>query len=130
MTKRKPTVITVVEIDEQSDVAAVMKKGKGVIISMQIDDDIVDFQGHFAKQPLLPGVTQIDWAIFYGVQHLGALTTFLGMEVVKFQNAILPNNKVELQLSWQAEKKKLYFTYVSSEGIHSSGRILLGDSDE
>ena len=130
MTKRKPTIMTVVEIDAESNVSAVMKKGKGVIISMRTDDDIIDFQGHFTKQPLLPGVTQIDWAIFYGIKYLGALTSFLGMEVIKFQNAIQPNTQIELQLSWQAEKNKLYFTYVSSEGVHSSGRILLGDSDE
>ncbi|WP_428195219.1 3-hydroxyacyl-ACP dehydratase [Aliivibrio kagoshimensis] len=129
MTKRKPTVLTTVEIDAQSDVASAMKKGKGVILTLHIDDDIVDFKGHFPQQPILPGVTQIDWAIYYAAGLLGAPTQFMGMEVIKFQNAILPNLRLQLHLSWLAEKNKLYFHYLSADGVHSSGRILLGENN-
>jgi hypothetical protein len=52
------------------------------------------------------------------------------MEVLKFQEPILPNTEVELELRWVKDKEKLYFAFSSKQGEsvskHSSGRILLG----
>ncbi|OEF25450.1 hypothetical protein [Vibrio rumoiensis] len=97
---------------------------------LKIDSDIEDFNGHFPIFPSLPGVTQVDWAVFYGQQYLNAPASFQGMEVIKFQEPILKEHEVKLSLTWQAEKQKLYFTYTSEHNeevkTHSSGRILLG----
>ena len=95
------------------------------ILTLQIDAEIADFEGHFLKYPLLPGVTQIDWAIFYGKKLLNTGTRFAGMEVIKFQEPILPNSIVLLTLTWDAEKQKLHFTYNSESSQYSSGRIKL-----
>lgn len=123
MTKRKPTIIST-EIDTED------QNQPSVVITMRVDDDILDFVGHFPGHPLLPGVTQVDWAIYYGQMHLQANSVFQGMEVLKFQEPILPNTEVELELRWVKDKEKLYFAFSSkqSESVskHSSGRILLG----
>ncbi|WP_372881587.1 3-hydroxyacyl-ACP dehydratase [Psychromonas sp.] len=101
-----------------------------VRLSLLIDPELTDFKGHFTGFPILPGVTQLDWAIFYGQQFLNCPERFKGMEVIKFQEAILPNNRVELTLTWDAEKGKLTFSYISyCDAVvikHSSGRIKLG----
>lgn len=123
MTKRKPTIIS-------TQTQAQDANQPSVVITMRVDDDILDFTGHFANHPLLPGVTQVDWAIYYGQIHLQANSVFQGMEVLKFQEPILPNTEVELELRWVKDKEKLYFAFSSKQGEsvnkHSSGRILLG----
>ena len=79
MEKRKPTIL------------AVENKDNSVNLTMKVDADILDFRGHFTHFPLLPGVSQIDWALFYAVEHLNTPPTFKGMEVIKFQEPILPD---------------------------------------
>ncbi len=124
MTKRKPSIISINQKPASDN-------STSVVITMRVDDDILDFTGHFPGHPLLPGVTQIDWAIFYGQEYLQANTVFQGMEVLKFQEPILPNTEVELELKWVSDKAKLYFNYRSycDEAVsnHSSGRIVLGE---
>jgi len=123
MIKRKPSILTTKDI-------SVNEAQPSVLICMRVDDDILDFTGHFPNHPLLPGVTQVDWAIHYAKHYLNAHSHFKGMEVLKFQEPILPNMEVELELKWDIEKSKLYFTYRSNKGDtvsnHASGRIVLG----
>ncbi|MUK60563.1 3-hydroxyacyl-ACP dehydratase [Aliivibrio fischeri] len=123
MKKRKPSILTTKDI-------SVNEAQPSVLICMRVDDDILDFTGHFPNHPLLPGVTQVDWAIHYAKQYLNVHSNFKGMEVLKFQEPILPNMEVELELKWDIEKSKLYFTYRSNKGDtvsnHASGRIVLG----
>jgi len=120
--KRKPTLLACTQTEQQ------------VILRLKADKDILDFSGHFTHFPLLPGVTQIDWALHYAVQHLQVPPQFKGMEVIKFQEPILPDAEVELVLSWDAAKSKLAFTYRSERNgapvTHSSGKMKLGEASE
>ncbi len=119
MDKRKPTILNVETTQSAST------------ITMQVDADILDFRGHFTHFPLLPGVSQIDWALFYAIEYLHIPPTFKGMEVIKFQEPILPDMRVNLALNWDEEKQKLTFKYSSQQGdrlvIHSSGKMKLGE---
>lgn len=119
MEKRKPTII------------AVENKENSVTLTMKVDADILDFRGHFTHFPLLPGVSQIDWALHYAIEHLQTPPTFKGMEVIKFQEPILPDSTVDLSLVWDGEKQKLAFKYSSLRDeqliIHSSGKMKLGE---
>ncbi|OBT14817.1 3-hydroxyacyl-ACP dehydratase [Vibrio sp. UCD-FRSSP16_10] len=118
MDKRKPTII---KLDVSETEAT---------LAMKVDADILDFRGHFTHFPLLPGVSQIDWALFYAVEHLNTPPLFKGMEVIKFQEPILPDAEVTLSLSWDQAKGKLAFKYSSQKDdnlvIHSSGKMKLG----
>lgn len=122
MEKRKPT-LKHIEITDHT-----------ATIEMCVDADILDFQGHFSHFPLLPGVSQIDWALFYATHYLNTPPVFKGMEVIKFQEPILPGMQVSLSLSWDAEREKLAFKYCSLVGeqltLHSSGKMKLGESRE
>ena len=113
MTKRKPTI------------TAQHCTASQVELTLHVEADILDFQGHFPQHPLLPGVTQIDWAIYYGHKLLNTYPHFAGMEVIKFQEPILPGSNITLTLEWFADKHKLHFAYTSTKGTHSSGRIKL-----
>lgn len=119
MEKRKPTIIDVTTEDAQTT------------LLFKADADILDFRGHFTHFPLLPGVSQIDWALFYAVKYLNTPPTFKGMEVIKFQEPILPDAKVTLTLNWDCDKQKLAFKYTSQQGerlvVHSSGKMKLGE---
>lgn len=122
MAKRKPTLLAC----EQSE--------HHVLLTFKVDEDIEDFKGHFNHFPLLPGVTQIDWVIFYARQYLNTPAQFKGMEVIKFQEPILPNAEVTLSLTWDESKQKLAFSYQSQRNdeavTHSSGKMKLGDASE
>lgn len=98
----------------------------GAKLLLRIDPEIAYFDGHFDNYPILAGVVQLDWAIHYGKTLLSANSVFDGMEVIKFQQPILPNMLVLLTLRWEKEKNKLYFSYTSGENSnHASGRIKL-----
>lgn len=118
MEQRKPT-ITEVHVEDKS-----------ATIIMKVDANILDFRGHFTHFPLLPGVSQIDWALFYAIEYLGTPPLFKGMEVIKFQEPILPDSVVTLKLTWDDDKQKLAFKYSSHTPdrlvIHSSGKMKLG----
>ena len=101
----------------------------GVVLTLRIDEDIAYFEGHFSTFKLLPGVTQIHWAVDYGQEFLATPPIFKGMEVIKFFKPITPGSTVELTLTWKPEKQKLLFAYNSAEGKHSSGRIRLGPAE-
>lgn len=100
------------------------------ILWLRVDAEIEDFKGHFPQFALLPGVTQIDWAVYYAQQFFDSPKSFQSMEVIKFQEPILKEALVKLTLTWHADKQKLNFSYTSGQDdevrTHSSGRILLG----
>ncbi|MGF1700458.1 3-hydroxyacyl-ACP dehydratase [Photobacterium makurazakiensis] len=121
MMKRKPTII-----DQQII-------GNTARLTLHVDHDIEDFQGHFPSHPVLPGVSQIDWAVSYAVQLLDTPPYFTGMEVLKFQEPILPGMSVLLELRWLHDKGKLQFCYSSGQvgdsvRMHASGRLMMGDN--
>lgn len=97
--------------------------GQSAELALTIPATLIYFDGHFAGNPILPGITQVHWAEHYGRTLLGVDGTFCSLEVAKFQQVIFPGAKVSLALEFQAEKQKLAFRYFSDKGVHSSGRI-------
>jgi 3-hydroxymyristoyl/3-hydroxydecanoyl-(acyl carrier protein) dehydratase len=93
-------------------------------LKLRLPKDLLYFEGHFPQAAILPGVTQIDWAIKKGRELFGIPGAFSGMEALKFQQVFQPGDEAELNLEWYAEKRRLNFSYLSAKGKHSSGRIL------
>ncbi len=90
-----------------------------------IDADLPFFDGHFPEQAVLPGVTQLDWAIRMGCEHFNYPAHVATLEVLKFQQIMLPNSEVSLKISQNSSKTKLLFSYFDDEKRFASGRILL-----
>ena len=92
---------------------------------LDIAADLNYFNGHFPEQPVLPGVTQLDWAIKLGCAHFGYGVDIATLEVLKFQQLMLPGTQVNLSISHNAAKAKLVFAYSDGDKRFASGRIAL-----
>jgi len=94
-----------------------------VLMECDIPSELIYFDGHFAGNPILPGIAQIHWAEAFGRRLLPIQGCFIRLEVIKFQLVILPSSHITLSLSYDEAKQKLSFEYRSGRGVHSSGRI-------
>lgn len=97
----------------------------GVMLELMLPADLFWFKGHFPEQPILPGVTQLNWVMIYARQELGLSGEFAGFDVLKFQQPLLPEQTVSLSIEWLAEKHRLVFSYQVGERQVSSGKITL-----
>ena len=100
-----------------------------VSLTLQVPPGLVFFPGHFPVHAILPGVVQIDWAIHFGRQYFPLLPRFQKMESLKFQAIIEPAQTISLLLEHKPATAaqpidKVLFTFDSSRGRHSSGRIV------
>lgn len=98
------------------------------VLSIDIEADSPFFDGHFPQAPILPGVTQIQWAIEFGRELFPLPQAFLRMENVKFQQVIRPGMSVMLTLGFDAGRGTLSFRLASEAGVHAGGRILFGEA--
>ncbi|WP_257307142.1 hypothetical protein [Geothrix campi] len=82
------------------------------------------FSGHFPGQPVLSGLIQVDWAARLGQEAFGPLGTFQGLEHLKFQAPILPDEPLELHLDWVPTTGLLRFRYHGTHGQKSRGTLV------
>ncbi len=99
------------------------KQDGKVIMHLSIPAELEYFKGHFPGNPVLPGVVQTHWAIHLACDYLGTPDTIKKLEVIKFQNLILPNMELLLTLELKANGK-LQFSYQCGEKRMSSGRVV------
>ncbi|SEN87736.1 AMP-binding protein [Pseudomonas sp. NFACC39-1] len=99
-------------------------------LQLLVPPDLAYFSGHFPTAPVLPGVVQVDWALSLGRQLMDLPPRFLGMEVLKFQQLMRPGDEIQLHLRFDRERGKLYFAYRNDTAACSSGRIVLGVTDD
>lgn len=90
-----------------------------------ISADLAFFKGHFPEQAVLPGITLVDWAVKLGCEAFGYSATVATLEVLKFQQLILPDTYVDLVIEHQAQKAKLIFSYRDQDKRFASGRIVI-----
>jgi acyl-coenzyme A synthetase/AMP-(fatty) acid ligase/3-hydroxymyristoyl/3-hydroxydecanoyl-(acyl carrier protein) dehydratase len=81
------------------------------------------FDGHFPQAPILPGVLQLQWAIQWARQCFGLRADVARIEVLKFQQPVLPGAELKFSLR-RASPQTLQFAYESARGMHASGRIV------
>lgn len=99
-------------------------------IELNIPADLFWFNGHFATQPLLPGVAQLNWVIYYVQKYFNTKLSLSSIDVIKFQSPILPKDRLMLHLDWNNHTQKLSFSYtlISPDNINkvaSSGKLTL-----
>jgi acyl-coenzyme A synthetase/AMP-(fatty) acid ligase len=100
-----------------------------VLLEVTAPANLLYFDGHFDVAPILPGVVQVDWAIHYGRQYFDLPQGFKGINALKFQQVIQPDNPIQLELVHDSVKGSLQFRYFSEAGQHASGRVMLGGAD-
>jgi acyl-coenzyme A synthetase/AMP-(fatty) acid ligase/3-hydroxymyristoyl/3-hydroxydecanoyl-(acyl carrier protein) dehydratase len=99
-------------------------------LRLAVPPDLAYFSGHFPTAPVLPGVVQVDWALSLGRQLMDLPPRFVGMEVLKFQQLVRPGDEIQLHLRFDRERGKLYFAYRNDTAACSSGRIVLGPTND
>lgn len=109
----------------QPDILKSMESRDQTQIEMYIRPDLHYFSGHFPGEPVLPGVVQIDWVMFFSIEAFNIRGDIQAMEVVKFRKIIQPREKITLTINYNRDKNKLVFSYDSQKGCHSSGRLVL-----
>ena len=98
--------------------------GDSVSLSCFIPEDLDYFNGHFPQSPILAGVVQLHWAVEYAKQKFSFTAHIVkNLEVLKFQNVIVPGQTLEIKLTKKTSEKVL-FSYESEKGQHASGRIV------
>ena len=95
-----------------------------MLLELTVPADLLYFDGHFTVAPVLPGVVQVDWAIHYARRYFGLDGQFGGINALKFQQMISPQQPVRLELVHDRAKGSINFRYFSGAGVHASGRIL------
>ncbi len=94
-----------------------------VTLTLLVASDLFWFKGHFPEFPILPGVAQIHWVMHFAQIYFPDLQFFLSMERIKFQNPIVPDNKVELTLIQDKKSRQLSFVFSVDQSIKSQGKI-------
>ena len=104
-------------------------------LTLHVPSDLIYFQGHFPDFPILPGVVQLDWAMYFASNVLNVPTPLstnfhtepgcaLQIEQLKFTQAILPSDTIQLQLDYQPPL--LIFKYLKANKPCAFGKIKLG----
>jgi 3-hydroxymyristoyl/3-hydroxydecanoyl-(acyl carrier protein) dehydratase len=90
---------------------------------LQLPPELIHFDGHFPRAPVLPGVLQVGWALALAAPRLGTSMHCREMESLKFQQLLRPCDEVELTLRLDAARGKLHFAYHLAGAHASSGRL-------
>ena len=97
-----------------------------VRLELRVQPGIAHFAGHFPGVAILPGVVQVDWAVHFARLHLPLRGEFSALEGLKFLAVVRPGEKLHLRLGWDADQRRLDFSYAGGEGKCSTGRLVFG----
>lgn len=96
-------------------------------LTLILPSDLIHFDDHFRKAPVLPGVVQVAWALALAAPRLGTSTRCRELEALKFQRLLRPGDPLELDLHYEDEpgaaRGKLHFAYRLAGQHCSSGRL-------
>ena len=94
-----------------------------LFLTLQVSEKLKYFQGHFKDFPILPGVVQLDWVIYFVKSILKLDGEFNAIDVIKFKEPLFPNTEVNLSIKVFKEKNKIEFLFNNENSTFSSGKI-------
>ena len=95
-----------------------------MVLTLALCDCMQAFDGHFPQAAVLPGVSQVDWALRLAQRYFYIEGRFSSFRQLKFQRILCPDDEVSLTLRFFPEKKEVRFAYSSKHGVHSQGQAL------
>ncbi|WP_416192503.1 AMP-binding protein [Neisseria sp. CCUG12390] len=90
--------------------------------------DLTYFSGHFAEFPLVPGVIELQWIRDLAAQFSWGSQDLIRVENLKYQQFIRPNDEIDVELAYDADKDKLTFKISCNEAACASGRLVFTES--
>lgn len=101
--------------------------GEAVSLTIDLPADCPAVAGHFPATPILPAVTQVDWAIRIARDHFSLPPHFRALRSLKFLRVVQPPVRLSLELSPTVDGRGLTFTYAHGGAACSTGRIEFSD---
>lgn len=89
----------------------------------EISPNLPWFRGHFADNPVLPGLTQTHMAARLAEEVWGVAPASLNVSRMKFQKVLTPYAIVDLKLDYKPETRKITFAFTQEGKKVSSGTI-------
>lgn len=87
---------------------------------LELDPELLWFDGHFPSQPILPGVAQLHIAAAMAEEAWGSPATGREMSRVKFRHVMQPGDKVTLVLE-RKSGGRVDFRYAQGDEVMASG---------
>lgn len=107
------------------DILTENRDDQTVNLRLRIPMELTHFSGHFPKNPLLPGVVQIDWAVRLAERYFSLpRQRFSQLKGLKFTSPVLPGTELDAHLTWVQEKSRLEFTFTAGSRACASGQII------
>lgn len=94
--------------------------------AFHVPADFAWFHGHFPGDLILPGIAQLRLSIDSGRVLTGHARQPRAIHQLKFKSPVRPDQIVELTLHLIDGGATVLFSYRSSAGEHSSGRLVYG----
>lgn len=107
----------------EPDLRALRRDGDTVELDLYNRSDLRQLDGHFPNMPIIPGVAQIDWAVKLAARYLGLAVEAATDFQVKFHRLTLPDTLVTLELTHDAARRRLNFTYRQGTQVLTSGIV-------
>jgi 3-hydroxymyristoyl/3-hydroxydecanoyl-(acyl carrier protein) dehydratase len=98
-------------------------------LALRVPLDLRHFEVHFPRFPILPGVVQLAWVLSFGATRFATPDVCRRVEQLKFLRPVRPGDHVSLVLRYDADLRRLHFTYVQGELEYSSGRLVWDRGD-
>lgn len=107
----------------------ISKDERLAVFELTAPHDLLYFDGHFSARPILAGVVQVEWVIYFGRQCFDLPPFFRAIHALKFQRIIPPEMPFTLELVHEPAQSSLFFRIRSRLGSHASGRVIFGAAD-
>lgn len=91
--------------------------------TMRIAASLIQFEGHFPMQPILPGVAQLHWAVQFAQRHVVALARMRSVEQLKFTAPIMPGATLTLTLTDDVARHRVAFVYEANGRSCATGLL-------
>lgn len=93
----------------------------GVRLHLAIPPNLVWFRGHFPSRPVLPGVAQIAWVVFYSREHFGFAHDPVAVDRVKFLDTMPLDDILVLEL--HRNENQVNWKFLTDRVLLSRGRL-------
>jgi len=93
----------------------------GARLHLAIPPGLVWFEGHFPSRPVLPGVAQIAWVVYYAREHFGFTRDPSRIERVKFLGAVPLEGTLLLEL--HRDEDRVRWELLAGNTVLSRGRL-------
>ena len=122
---------------ESFEIEATTSEGNRALVTLRVPDRSRFFEGHFVGLPMLPGVAQLVAIAHREAERVfGPVGTPRRMSRVKFQDIIVPGDRLSLSLERERENERTSIRFrlerldVGSTRPASSGTLVYVDRSE